>query len=726
MVKYSFKTAIPTKSTSKGLVFDKDIHFSSNTYIYKYNQNIYSVVATLPGYIKKFAVLDEKFYTLTDEHLSISYNGRNIATMKKDGDCILVTEDYIITNDNNELEIWLNPKEFKMNMFELFLSNSEHTGRISAMLLYQDIIFTGSSDHTIRAFDLNSKRSRKIQTVKSKPVGIHAVDDLIIITCLEGQIYKLKKNDEGFELVKREQKEGLIACSSLSKEIWSISIFKEDKSMIEVFKDDTVIYSLEIENRVEELALKDNFLAVKCEDFVGLYNLKSDSFLLELVMPTIVDFDINKEYIAAGCSDKKIRLYDDNRIINTLRDDKSTHPIYKIFFLKNSILSLAIDGHISLFDIKNGTCFRSFKIPVKISSAEVCSDGILLFLGDYDTCSIRVVDLQRSKEIDNLEGHEAAIKHLVYNKGFLYSLSLDNELRKWDYLKNESQSLMLEKMPISMAVEYSKIVVTFLEEVITYGLDLEYLYSFDYSVKSRKRNELYMHNKGAEHVELALGGNQVLLGGEFNKLYICDISNGEIIQQMQISHNKTWENYDDRFYKEKKMNFDKTKVVETLKIKHSPDQYKFYVQSREGIVIFGKNNSLFSPLDLDVETTPDGVKKYIEASDFLKALLGALRIGDYDLIQFVVHSIPEDKVEFTVKYLPPNLVLVLRESMLKIIQEEHKKDLVYLWLRHILFYHATSQALSTGLETFKKKGEEIYKVGLENLFLMKSLIKRRK
>lgn len=726
MVKYSFKTAIPTKSTSKGLIFDKDVHFSSNTYIYKYNQNIYSVVATLPGYIKKFALHNEKFYTLTDEHLLISYNGRNIATMKKDGDCILVTDDYIITNDNNELEIWHNPTEFKMNMFELFLRNSEHTDRISAILLYQDLIFTGSCDHTVRVFDLKVNKSRRIQTVKSKPIGIHVVDDLIIIACLEGQIYKLKKNEDGFEFLKREQKDGKIECSNLNNDIFSISIFKENKSTIEVSKEDTIIYSLEIDNRVQDLALKGSLLAVKCADFVGLYNFKSDSFLLELVMPAIVDFDINKEYVAVGCSDKKIRLYDDNRIINTLRDEKSTHPIYKIFFLKNSVLSLAIDGHVSLFDIKNGTCFRSFKIPIKISSAEVCSDGILLFLGDYDTCSIRIIDLQRSKEIDNLEGHEAAIKHLKYHKGHLYSLSLDNEVRKWDYLKDESQSLILDKMPISMAVEYNQVVISFLEEVVTYNLDLEYLYSFDYSVKNRKRNELYMHNKGAEHVELTLGGKNVILGGEFNKLYICDVSNGEIIQHLQISYNKTWENYDDRFYKEKKFNFDKTKIVETLKIKHSPDQYKFYVQSREGITVFSRNIRQFSPLDLDVETTPEGVKRYIENSDFLKALLGSLRLGDHDLIQFVVFVIPEDKVEFVVKYLPPNLVTVLRESMLKIIQEDQRKEVVYLWLRYILFYHANSQTLSTGLETFIKKGEEIYKKGLENIFLMKSLNKRKK
>ncbi|KAF9763693.1 Periodic tryptophan protein 2 like protein [Nosema granulosis] len=731
MVKYSFKTAIPTTSISKGLVFDNDMYFSSNTYIYKYSRSVYSVVSSLPGNIKNFFLHNDKFYALTDEHLVISYNGRNIASMKKDGNCILATDEYIFTNDNNELEVWHNPKEFSMNMFELHCRNSEHTGRISVLLLYKNMVITGSCDHTIRAFDMETRRSRRILTVKSRPIGIHEIEDWLVVVCLNGQSYKIKYNEDGVDLVEKDQREGLICCSNLSNGILCFSVYKDDKSLIEVVKEDSVIYSVELNNKVEEVALRDSLLAIKCQDFVGLYNLKSDSFLVELVLPSIVDFDINREYVAVGCSDKKIRLYDDNRIINTFRDEKSTYPIFKTFFVKNSVLSLAIDGHVSLFDIKNGTCFRSFKIPIKISSATVCSDGILLFLGDYDTCSIRIVDLQRSKEIDQLEGHEAAIKHLRYHRGCLYSLSLDNELRKWDYLKGDSERMVLDKMPLSISVDYNQIAISFENEVVTYDLDLVYLYSFDYSIKNRKRNELYMHEKGAEHVEFSLGGRNIILGGEYNKLYVCDISSGEIVQQLQLSQNKAWENYDDKFYKERKHSFDKSKVVETLKLKHSPDQYKFYVQSREGIVVFGKNSTQFSPLDLDVETTPDGIKKYIEEQEYLKGLLGALRVGDLDLIQFVLFSIPEEKVEFAVKYIPKRLVNILREALLKIVQEEvsgnnstSKIEMVYLWLRFILFYHASSETVNSGLETFKKKGEDIYKVGLENIFLLKKILKK--
>ncbi|EOB13279.1 periodic tryptophan protein 2 [Nosema bombycis CQ1] len=76
--------------------------------------------------------------------------------MKKDGNYILATEDFIFTNDNNELEIWHNPKEYKMNMFELYRRNSEHTERITSILLYKDMVLTGSDDFTIRLFDIKN------------------------------------------------------------------------------------------------------------------------------------------------------------------------------------------------------------------------------------------------------------------------------------------------------------------------------------------------------------------------------------------------------------------------------------------------------------------------------------------------------------------------------------------------------------------------------------------
>jgi periodic tryptophan protein 2 len=725
MVNYSFKTAIPTASPSRGLNFDKDIYFSSNTYIYRYNQNVYSVVAQASGYIRDFYFVNEKFYILTNNELTISYNSKTIATMKKDGNYILATEDFIFTNDNNELEVWHNPKEYKMNMFELYRRNSEHTERITHILLYKDMVLTGSDDFTIRLFDIKKNLSRKIQTVKSRPIAIHQIENFILIFCDNGQIYKMKEENKNFVFVEKQQKEGKILCVCVSEDLYCVGVYKDNKTTIEIFKNFEIIFSLDIENKVEEMALKNGLLAVKCSDFVGLYDLKKDSFVLELVMPLIVTFDINKEYLIAGCSDKKLRLYDDNQIINTLQDPKSTHPIHKVFFVKNFILSLAIDGHISLFDVQNGTCFRSFKVPVKVSSAVVCDDGILLFLGDSDSCSIRIVDLQRSKEIDNLIGHEAIIKNLEYHKGSLFSLSLDNQVKKWNYLTGDQQTLDLDRMPITLKVEHNMISISFSNEIVTYDLDLNYLHSFDYSIKNRKRNEQYMTDKGAEHLEMSLDGKSVILGGEYNALFVCDISTGEILQKLRLSQNKNWENYDDRFYKNKKQNFDKEKIVETLRMRHSKDQYKIYVQTREGIVVFQSLNTQFSPLDLDVETTPEGIKNYIEKKEYLKGLLGSLRLGEEDIIQFVVLSTPEDSVEFVIKHIPEYLITILRETMLKMIQEDFEMTLVYLWLRWILFYHANSKTVNSGLETFKKKGEDLYKMGLENMFILKKLRKNK-
>jgi hypothetical protein len=84
----------------------------------------------------------------------------------------------------------------------------------------------------------------------------------------------MKEENKNFVFVEKQQKEGKILCVCVSEDLYCVGVYKDNKTTIEIFKNFEIIFSLDIENKVEEMALKNGLLAVKCSDLWGFTILK--------------------------------------------------------------------------------------------------------------------------------------------------------------------------------------------------------------------------------------------------------------------------------------------------------------------------------------------------------------------------------------------------------------------------------------------------------------------
>lgn len=708
MLHYSLKSLVPTTSLSKGIFqLENELFFATNTFIFRVKEGEYKICGILEGYVRQFICKQSILYVITEDSLVLIYDCKNIASLKCVPYSLLVSEKFIVLGTECFLEVWYTPKEYKFGMFDLHSKVKAHNDIISCLLFLTDkIVITGSRDCSIKTYNLQTKDVDRLISTKSIPVKICLIKDYIVVICEEGQIYYVniltKKIDH------KIFKNATISCADQFENLICICVFENAKSTIEIISEQTTIYSFDTVNIITEIGLCRNKVAIKGPNFVGILNFEIDTYIYSLDLPQISCFDIYNELYCVGCTDKKIRLYDDKKCIKTLYDEKNTHPLLDVYFLSGSVLSLAVNGYISLFDIKNSTCYRSFNIPVKISASAICDDGMLLFLADYDSYKIRVIDLQRSREIDNLEGHEAPVKNLYYADNYLFSLSTDNELKKWDVYKTECISTKFEKTAINFIVKNQKIYIVLINEIIIYNFDLEFCDSI-----------LYKSIKALENIDVSFDLKYLFLAGESNKLQIFDISNNSIEQTVKVSRNTRWKNYREILFKNQKESCDKSEKIEVLKLIHSKNQYKFTYLSREGIFTYEKSTSKYLPLCLDLETTVEAITKYLENNKFLNALIVALKLKETQYVKQILITVPENEIEFVVKFLPSNMIEDFRIFLIYQINDNFNLIRSYIWMRNLIYYHGKGNFEQ---KVCKNLGEEAYKTTLENTFIFENLI----
>lgn len=69
----------------------------------------------------------------------------------------------------------------------------------------------------------------------------------------------------------------------------------------------------------------------------------------------------------------------------------------------------------------------------------------------------------------------------------------------------------------------------------------------------------------------------------------------------------------------------------------------FAATSTEGLLVYSlDNNVMFDPFDLDIDVTPDNIRKTLKEENFSQAIMMSLRLNENKLIQEVLESISVD------------------------------------------------------------------------------------
>lgn len=752
MDEFKFKTAIPTASDSKGLLANNGVYFSSSTHLFKLSNNKYQLVSSCNGTIQCFGVYENYTILCTQDKVYFNHFQNLIGSLNRSASAVAVFGDFFALGVDNILEVWLIPREYKFTLFTLHSKNVGHYKKIvSIVIISSTHIATASEDCTVRLFDIAKKESKIIGSLNDIPIGLHYddINDTVIATCRNGSLVAIKL---GCLEYKNAKFDASIVASSMYGDLLAIclenmvlapkeepllptphqTISKREvskKSVIIIFKNMEEIYRGEIEHKVLELCLEKGSIFMKTSTFLGKYDIQTESFRFTLSLPKITTISLFKNMIAAGCLDGNTRIYREAACIKTLYDPNAKGAISATHISANVCTVLYKTGYVSVFNINDSHCFRSFSVSNELSgvfsSSSVSEDNCFLFISEKS--NVKVIDLVKSRLLDTVS-LKSPIISIKFYRNYLYTIELDKILSKINVFSGHSENVALEEIPTNLAVKEQTVLVSTVGGIVIYDLDLNFISSSSVRLEGRKRNEMYSIAKAVEQVDIA--ANSIFCGGSSNLVKVFGYNNSAgksgpslmktiQFQILKVSRNKDWENYKTKLMKEKEGKFEKEKVIETLGL--CADVNKLYLLSTEGLSIYEKRLLQLTSIEFDVEASEGYLNNALSNKQYQKGLIAAIRMKNFSHMKKVIDSCSD--IDFLVRYLPVPHAKYLLECLVEYVKQDFTKLHLIDMIVKLVHWHGVSYPGL--LELLRDGTKTIYKEVKSNKYLIDEILKRK-
>ncbi|TBU08649.1 hypothetical protein CWI36_0112p0040 [Hamiltosporidium magnivora] len=485
-------------------------------------------------------------------------------------------------------------------------------------------------DFTVENYNLRNKENRKVGISETLCIG----KDVLDCSYLNGSLYISGKTKEEYFLVQIDDE------------------FLEKKLETEYFE----IYKLE------------NFICLKGTSdlyFTGIKEFKLD-------FPDICSLDIYRNYVIVGSSDNKVRLYTNFKQLGQLE----VSGCFGVHAAEKVIISVSLNGKVDALDYKLFK-FRSFDLETKISKSAINEDGSILFLAEYETFNILVVDIKRSKIIETLSVHQGPITCMKFSNNFLFSLSLDNLLVQWNVFQGTYNSLEILGAS-NFCINNRLIAVSKHNEIQILDLQMNILKSIDFK-------------ENIEDISFSIDNSLILVRtNEF----------------LRILHYKTH------------VCIQSIKLVipdNTIPILLHYFDKKSFVLALNDIKIYEIKSFEINPIELEIDTTFENLQKYLNDKNYFSSLSISLKMNNFELIQNILKTIPQKEVENIVKLLPRNLVIILRKNIKKIVKTD--PFICLEWLKNCVVYHKGTCLEGSEVDILRVEIEKYLEDGYRNYYL---------
>eukprot|EP01126_Amoeba_proteus_P062326 TRINITY_DN8456_c0_g1_i4.p1 TRINITY_DN8456_c0_g1~~TRINITY_DN8456_c0_g1_i4.p1 ORF type:complete len:737 (-),score=150.98 TRINITY_DN8456_c0_g1_i4:285-2495(-) len=437
------------------------------------------------------------------------------------------------------------------------------------------------------------------------------------------------------------------------------------------------------------------------------YVFKQQGHLQEM---SCLAYGPNGRYLATGGRDSKVKIWktDDGFCFVTFTEHSG--PITGITFggAKQVVLSSSLDGTVRAFDLIRYRNFRIFTSPTprQFSCVALDSSGEIVAAGCMDTFEIYIWDMQTGRLLDILQGHEAPISKLSFSShvGHLASSSWDHTVKIWDVFSgNKTCKENFQHNTDVLCVVYrpdgQQLATSSLDGVIQFWdpqNDIQVGFidgrnDLRGGVLSGGARSAKTTSRGKYFTSLCYtaDGTCLLAGGESKYVCIYEVKNRILLKRFQISYNRSldgmFEYQDGRkitsyghlteFDLEEEP-IDPTEQIwerrtkntlpgvmlgpasgkkETIKISEvtfSPSGRQWACCSTTGLVVFSLDEQiLFDPYQLDLDVTSVNIHKTLMDGLYLKALVMALRLNEFDITLKVFETIPHESIEIIARDL---------------------------------------------------------------------------
>lgn len=762
MKEFVHTRTIPTNSESQSIVFRDSLYFSSHTNIYRVVEGSFSVFAMVEGTILSFAFNNHNIFIRTEDRVYMNYRDARIGSLKRSTTALDVSDTIMAIGVENTLEVWRIPKEYSFTLFVNIGKFPGHKMPIKTIKILNDrYILTISDDNTFRVFDIEKRTTKIIISTRTKIVSLAVLSlSSVCIGDIKGEITFFNLNWNGSELdIEMDDKLMIggrlirlagnndtivVAGEEIIDEVKNTEInesskfhfFQEeinkdnkrekiessmeiqtrrengiDKDVIKPIRKNPImnfylklikskkeICRLNIDRRICDIKLHGNYVGMLGTYFVGIFNIGLEKIVYQTDLVKIVGFDVRDGKVCVFGNDARTRIFDHKRCLCVLYNEKMKGPVLDGIIRNKSCIVVSRIGYISVFNIEDGTCYRSFCIGEgEYTHVTADDDGRVLFVSNSN--GIIVVDLQISKKLEEIPVDKPVVA-MQYYRGYLFFTDFDKKIIRYAVYTGERIEIQLESDPIGLSVKLNRIIVSMAKEIAIYDTDFNYITSFGVTLEGRHRNEIFSKNKPVECVDF--DSKLIYCAGQANviKIFNCHKNSGitggfELIDKLRVSENREWENYKERLGREKNIPFNKNNFIDVRKI--IAMESVFYLHTREGIQVYERTKKIYTPIEFELSYNEEFIRESIMKGNYLNSLVVALHLGVYDRIREIIKSVQEP--EYLIRSFPVEYVEILLRYMLEIFKSDTRDTTPIEFIRWACFYH---KATVIGLEDVLK------------------------
>lgn len=480
-----------------------------------------------------------------------------------------------------------------------------------------------------------------------------------------------------------------------------------------------------------------------------VWDWQSESYILKqqghLDFINALTFSPDGQRIVTAGDDGKLKVWDlqSGFCVVTLTEHSSGVTACEFAKKGNVLFTSSLDGSIRAWDLIRYRNFRTFTGPSRLSFSSLAVDpsGEVVCAASLDSFEIHIWSVQTGQLLDRLAGHEGPISALAFAPfgGVVVSGSWDHTVRLWNIFSRSpsSEPLQLQADVLRVAVrpDGKQVAVSTLDGQLTFwsiseaGQEISVDGRRDISggrkLTDRRSAANAAGTKAFTSLTYSTDGSCVIAGG--NSKYIClyNVQSGVLIRKFVVSINLSidgtqeflnsrnlseagplglidtqgeasdLEDRIDRTLPGSNRGPTKTSSkrhqaeVRVPALAFSPTGETFCAASTEGLLLYSTSHStpIFSPLNLDITTTPSSALSALSSRNYILALSLAFHLNIPSLTLRIHTSIPPADIDLVVHRLPPQYIAPLLRTVLEASETSPHLEFNLRWLKAVLAVH---------------------------------------
>ncbi|CAK8686566.1 unnamed protein product [Clavelina lepadiformis] len=489
-----------------------------------------------------------------------------------------------------------------------------------------------------------------------------------------------------------------------------------------------------------------------------------------------LDYSPDGRYIATGGEDGKIKVWDTSSSFCFVTFSEHSAGVTGVQFTSSGqvIMSASLDGTVRAFDLHRYRNFRTFTSPrpTQFASLAVDSSGELVSAGSKDTFEVFVWSVRTGRLLDLLTGHEAPVVSLSFSStsSLLASGSWDQTVTLWKIGEEkgarESVDVGHDVMSVSFRPDGGELAVSTLNAEITFwnvqtmtqtgSIDCRHDIGGGRGELDRVSAKTSSFGKSFQTLCYTADGESIIAGGQTKNVCVYHVREGLLMKKFEVTRNLSFDAVEEFLDKRKMTEFGPSAMIEmgegeegtAIKlpgvrsgdmssrfykpeirvscVRFSPTGREWAAVTTEGLLIYSLDaNFTFDPFDLDIDITPENIRKEIKNKEYSKSIMMSFRLNQTSLINEVFEQVPVNNIEIISRNLPDVYVEKLLTFIASKLERSPHLHFYLLWCRALLLAHGPAlkaravkvMALMANLQkALTRKAEEVTKVCDNNYY----------